>query len=211
MDLPEELIEREKERLEAHQNVMRARLRRIATNMRYPDLIDRIEAVGPKSTSHAAGVAVMRRVLGGLRGRKIVYMACRSGSLVHFLRTKCRAEAYGFDLSVKHIETGRRARIGGLSIGDARKVATYPARDCDAIYTQHFLQTEYVPPDNERAIIAQARQALRPGGLLLIDQSLHVLHNRYREGQVLDVVGLWTVIHAREHARDGLLVLRREE
>jgi ubiquinone/menaquinone biosynthesis C-methylase UbiE len=105
---------------------------------------------------------------------RLIDLGCGTGRFLDFVKQAWpRLPALGLDLSAAYVRHARRhlARWARLNLVVANAEAI-PARDrsCDAV-TSIFMMHE-LPPDVRRTVIGEAARVLKPGGRLILIDSL---------------------------------------
>lgn len=98
----------------------------------------------------------------------ILDVACGNGAMVWWLRSRGYVNTAGVDVSREVVEHGRRLGVEGLVVADAfEHLASLEAAGAyDVVIMRDVL--EHVSKDETLEVLASARRALRPGGLLFL-------------------------------------------
>jgi ubiquinone/menaquinone biosynthesis C-methylase UbiE len=125
--------------------------------------------------------AVIRRHLETGNGRRTLDLGCGPGE---FANEFAGDDYVGADLNGRYIDHARRTRPGTFVVADARKV-DLPDRRFDQVLIFGLLH--HLPDDDVRAVLAEVRRLLVPGGRLLVIEDIpaisrlnligHLIHN----------------------------------
>jgi ubiquinone/menaquinone biosynthesis C-methylase UbiE len=125
--------------------------------------------------------AVIRKHLQAGNGLRTLDLGCGPGE---FADEFAGDDYVGADLNPRYIEHARHTRPGTFVVTDARKV-DLPDRRFDQILIFGLLH--HLPDDDVRAVLAEARRLLVPGGRLLAIEDIpaisrlnligHLIHN----------------------------------
>ena len=113
--------------------------------------------------------ALIRRDLSVEGGLRTLDLACGPGA---FAEVFGRADYVGVDLNARYIDHARRTRKGTFVVGDARKV-DLPDGRFDQILIFGLLH--HLPDGDVRAVLAECRRLLVPGGRVLAIEDIPAL------------------------------------
>jgi SAM-dependent methyltransferase len=125
--------------------------------------------------------AVIRRHLRRGQGLRTLDLGCGPGEFAD----EFKGDDYvGADLNARYIEYAKRKKPGAFLVTDARKV-DLPAARFDQILIFGLLH--HLPDDDVRAVLAEAKRLLAPGGRVLAIEDIpaisrmnligHLIHN----------------------------------
>ena len=125
--------------------------------------------------------AVIRRHLKAGKGLRTLDLGCGPGE---FADEFAGDDYVGADLNARYIAHAQRTRPGTFLVADARKV-DLPDRRFDQVLIFGLLH--HLPDDDVRAVLAEARRLLVPGGRILAVEDIpaisrlnligHLIHN----------------------------------
>lgn len=125
--------------------------------------------------------AVIRRRLKAGKGLRTLDLGCGPGE---FANEFAGDDYVGADLNARYIAHAQKTRPGTFLVADARKV-DLPDRRFDQVLIFGLLH--HLPDDDVRAVLAEARRLLVPGGRALVIEDIpaisrlnligHLIHN----------------------------------
>ena len=110
--------------------------------------------------------AVIRRHLRVRQGLRTLDLGCGPGAFADIFAGD---DYVGVDLNARYIDHARKTRQGAFIVGDARKVELPDAR-FDQILVFGLLH--HLPDEDVRAVLAECRRLLVPGGRALVIEDI---------------------------------------
>ena len=139
--------------------------------------------------------AVIRRHLRARQGLRTLDLGCGPGAFADIFEGD---DYVGVDMNARYIDHARKSRRGAFIVGDARKVDLPDAR-FDQILIFGLLH--HLPDDDVRAVLAEGRRLLVPGGRLLVIEDIPAISRLNLVGHLIHRVENGEHIRAVEEYR----------